>query len=244
MPFRRFPARRTTTVAKRRTTTRRRIPYQKFKYVMGHRAASGRVPYISPNPKTQLAKMRFSLNAGLGHAIASSSGAVVDWVYRANDGYDPYAGAGGAQPRNFDQLMAMYRHGVCVRSTINLEFFFDAVPSYAMKVGVLLRDSTTSLGAASQADITESPRRRDAILDPQLGGVRKIRFTYTPKGFFGTKDCEDNEELFFTSGASPSQNAAYHVFGYGMASQTQQCYVTGWIDYTFLLLHPIQPSQS
>lgn len=251
VPFSRFRPRRRFTRRPRRNTRRpfTRRNWSRTKQMVGQRAASGMVPYVSPHPKSMLAKMRFSLNSGLGHSITSSSGAVVDWTYRANDCYDPYAGAGGNQPRNFDQLMALYRHGVVVKSTIVLDFFINENTSssatmYTVKCGVLLNDSATALGAASHADIAEHPRARSIILAPGSGGPKRVIWSYTPKSFFSIKDAQDEEDLYFSSGASPSEQAVYHVFGWAVDSQTQEAFVTGYIDYTVLMIHPLEPSQS
>lgn len=214
-----MPYARTSRFRPRRRFTRRRNygrvisrtrgshTFSRLKQRVGQNAASGMVPYISPHPKSMLVKMRFSLNAGLGHAIASSSGAVVDWTYRANDCYDPYAGAGGNQPRNFDQLMALYRHGVCVKSTIVADFFLNekVATMYSMKCGVTLTDSSTAFGAAAHQDISEQTRSRAVILPAQGGQVKRVIFSYTPKSFFSVKDAQDEEDLYFTSGASPTE---------------------------------------
>jgi len=222
----------------------RKVPYQKLKYQKVHRAGKGLVPYISPNPKTQLVKFRFAINDGVGLSLVSSSGAVADYTFLANDCYDPYYTGAGSQPRNFDQYMAMYRHGIVVKSVIKLQFFFESAPTYSMRAGVLLRDSTTALGAASQADCAESPRSKSVIVSMVQGGPKHVKFVYTPKSFFGSQDVEDNDDLYFTSGASPSEKAAYHVFAHSYGGATQAVFMTGTIEYTAMLLHPILPSQS
>lgn len=247
MPFfrRRFPFRR---ASRRRTFRRRRrgTNYARTQKTTASRAAMGLVPYTSIAPSARLVRMRYALNAGLGHALASATGAVVDFVYRAHDGYDPYFGAGGAQPRGFDQLMALYRHGVCVKSTLHVEFGYteSAAAKYAMIVGVLLKDTGTTLGVASQADIAEHHRCKHKMLVPVSGNKISMRYVYTPQSMFSVKDAQDEADLYFTSGASPSEVACFHIFGWALSANTEEAFFTGYIDYDFVLLHPIEPSQS
>jgi len=133
-----------------------------------------------------------------------------------------------------------------VKSTIVADFFLNekAATMYSMKVGVTLTDSSTSFGAAAHQDISEQPRSRAIILPAQAGAVRRILWSYTPKSFFAIKDAQDEEDLYFTSSASPTEQAAFHVWGYAMDSQTQEGFVSGYIDYTVLMLHPILPASS
>lgn len=240
--------RRSTAVARRRpvrkNTRRTSRNYAKTITDTASRAASGRVPYVSLQPRAELVKFRFAINAGLGHTIESASGAVVDYVYRANSCYDPYAGAGGAQPRGFDQLMTRFRHGVVVKSKIDIRFFYNEVAVYSMRVGIQLKDTTTALGVAAHQDIAEFPRTVMTILSPTGGGVKRLRYNYTPRSFFSMKNVQDEEDMWFTSAADASESASFHVFGYGLDSQTQECFVTGFIDYTVMMLHPVLSSAS
>lgn len=232
-----------------RTRTGRRTirgnSWKNTKLVVNRRAGDGfNIPYLSINPKNQLVKMRFSINSGTGRALTSTAGSIAAWVYRAGDCYDPYQGAGGGQPRNFDQYMAMYRHGIVLKSKITLEFFYSesAAVKYPMKVGVLLSDSSTT--PANVNDLAEFPRVRSVIMAPGSGRSKKVTFTYTPNSFFSVKDCQDNTDLYFSTGSSPEENALYHIFGHAYDGNTEEAYCTGHIDYTVLFLHPLLPSAS
>jgi len=81
-------------------------------------------------------------------------------------------------------------------------------------------------------------------LPAQGGQVKRVIFSYTPKSFFSVKDAQDEEDLYFTSGASPTEQGCYHVWGYALDSQTQEAFVSGYIDYTILMLHPVLPTAS
>jgi hypothetical protein len=47
-----------------------------------------------------------------------SSGTFSTYSFRGNGMYDPYAGAGGAQPNGFDEYMALYKHFYVIGSKI------------------------------------------------------------------------------------------------------------------------------
>lgn len=231
-PRRRFNRRRNGFVARRQ---------RRYQTIASN---TGRVPYVSAHPKSMVVKMRFALNQGAGHALASTSGALIDWTYRSADCYDPYFLSGGAQPRGFDQYMTMFRHGIVLKSKIDVKFMYadDDGIKYPMKVGVLLSDSGTAITSINT--VSEHARCASAILAPQSGTVKRIRFNYTPRSFFSIKNVQDADELHFSSGSSPTENAIFHVWGYGLDAATEEAFVDGHIDYTVLLLHPIIPTAS
>lgn len=205
-----------------------------------------RRPFIRAPLQTydkMLVRLRFSLNAGAGHDITSTSGAVVDWVYRASDCYDPYAGAGGAQPRGFDQYMAFYRHGVVIHSRVVANFAYSesATVKYPFKCFVILSDSNTAL--ANVANIAENSK---CSMKTLTHGEDKatVTFTYSPKKFFSISKPLSEQDLYFSSSSSPTEGSAFHIGGYSPTGSTEEGYVTGFIDYTCVLIHPINPSAS
>ena len=220
--------------------------YTRYKNrVIARANTSSYAPYVSIHPNRMLVKMRFALNAGEGHALASTSGAVVDYPYRANSLYDPYAGSGGAQPRNFDQLMTMYAFGVVIKSTIHVSFIYPegSATNNSMCVGVRLMNTTGAMGGTSEANIAEGTHTRFKLLT--VGSDKQVvRYTYNPHKFFGIKDTTDEKDLHFSNTADSSRQAGFHVWAYGVGSLTQTCRAIGYIDYTCILFEPVTPSQS
>ncbi len=232
--FRRYPIRR------RNVRTIRRRPK---KYYRGPQALNVQKSRIHNGPPNHMIfKIRYAIHGGLAHQIDSTSGAVVDFVYRANSCFDPYAGAGGHQPSCFDQVMAMYRHGVVLGSQCVIKFFMAPSAANAMKVAIVGRDSETTLGAAAHVEIGEGPRTVQGILTGANAPVTLVkRYSYK---YFAAKDPEDVDDLHFSSGADASEKFSYHICGYAMGGATQACDFTGYIDYICKFIHPVQPPSS
>lgn len=190
----------------------------------------------------RVVKLRFTINSGDSHTISSSTGSIVTYPYRANGMYDPYASAGGQQPRGFDQYMALFRHFTVHYSRIKLQFAMTGeTSSNPMKVGVYLRDTTTAL--SSTQDIGEFPRTRQAMLTRDQPAA-KISMGFNARKFFHVKDPGDETSLHGTAGSDPSQAAAFQVFGYALSSQSEDCIFTGYIDYIAVLHTPVLPAAS
>lgn len=232
--------------------TRKIMPYKRRvkerkgsnRYPVPYRAKQrrGYFPINNLAPSQRVVKLRFTLADGDIHTVTSSSGSISTFVYRANGMYDPYAGAGGTQPRGFDQYMLMYRHFTVMYSRIKLRFgLFGEATSSPMKVGVYLRDTTTSL--TSEKDICEFPRIRAQLLTQATNPV-KVSLGFNARKFFTVKDPLDEDDLKGTSGSDPNQQADYHVFGYCFASDSESAFFEGYIDYIAVLSTPILPTAS
>lgn len=234
MPSRQFVSHR-RRVKEHRGSNRRPVPYRQ-------KQRRGYFPITNLAPSQRVVKLRFALADGDVHNITSSTGSIGQYVYRANGMYDPYAGAGGTQPRGFDQYMLMYRHYTVVYSRIKLVFCLSAeATSSNMKVGVYLRDTTTSL--TTEKDICEFPRMRAAVLTRDTNPV-KISMGFNARKFFTVKDPLDEDDLKGTSGADPAQDADYHVWGFSLNNQSETCMFSGYIDYIAVLSTPILPTAS
>lgn len=197
-------------------------------------------------PNKMKVTLRFSFNDGLTHLIDSTAGSVTDWVYKANSMYDPYNGAGGDNPRGFDQWMAMYRYYTVIASKIFVEFFYADVNAAAgtnlpFKVGVLLSDASGALTTTNQ--VAEYPR---SDLRTITGSFMPTICTkkYSTKKFWARSGILSDDALQGTVNNSPSEIAYYHIVGYALNAATANVYYTGWIDYVAVLTSPIMPSQS
>lgn len=180
------------------------------------------------------------MDSGDSHNIASSTGSYVDYAYRATSPYDPYAETGGQQPRTFDQWMALYNKGVVLGSKVTATFFFapgDGT-SNAMSVGIVRSMAITDPDAASQAESRLAQRK---ILTAHNDKVTcTLKYSYKEL----CKNPADAEELQFSSSGNTTKQVYYHVGGFALNSATETCHFTGHIDYTVLLLEPINPAQS
>ncbi len=193
-------------------------------------------------PSTMMIKMRYAVNNGLTHNIASVATAVVDYPYRANSVYDPYAPIGGAQPRTYDQIQPLYRHFAVLGSQATIKFFYNpANDNDVMKVGLVTTDSTTEFGVNAQANISEYSRAVTGVLTASNHPLTLTkRWSYKNTGVTSIRN---NKQLWGTVAADPSEVHAYHVCGYSLLGDAT-CTFTGWIDYLVLFLDPKQPVQS
>lgn len=204
-------------------------------------------PLRTLQPQTMKAVLRYALNDGDSHTITSTTGSIVDYVYRANDCYDPYAGGGGAQPRGFDQYMTLYRQFTVIGSRINVRFWYQDNTSptggtnETFKVGVVMNDASAALSSSS--GICEAPHSNIKLL---VGSIPPVRVSkgFSTKKYMQRGDPLNDPDLSGTAGASPADITYYHVIGYAMNSQTSTCYMDGWIDYIVVFHTPLEPAQS
>lgn len=197
-------------------------------------------------PNKIKAVLKFAINEGDVHSIASSTGSVVDWVYRANGCYDPYAGAGGQQPRGFDQYMALYRNFTVIGSKMFARFMYKdnnaaAGTNAFMKVGVALQDGSSAI--SSQIALAEAARADTKILTSGQPPQRVTK-TFSPRKFFSKPSVLTDDALSGTAAADPSEQAYFHLVGYALNSESATCYVDGWIDYVVVFHSPIAPPAS
>ncbi len=188
-------------------------------------------------------KMRFALNEGATHSMTSASGGLSsDFVYRANDLFDPYAGAGGQQPRTFDQIISMYRNFVVLGSkiTVNLGFGSGSATSSDMLLSIIMKDGSAAVG--SPQDVLESSRRRYTYITANADR-RTLVAKYSWK-INGTKDALENHNMWGTAGASPLEQWYYHIIAYCPGGESETAKFTGYIDYTAVFFHAILPTAS
>lgn len=226
--------------AKARSRTRR--PTRRY---TNPRRALYRVPRTvrSYGRECVVRNLRFALSAGEGHTITSTAGALSsDETYRANGCYDPYAGAGGTQPRFFDQMTAMYRNWMVLGSKITLFLGFGAASSTSsdMQVSIVLKDGSTAV--ANAKDILEAPRVRTKLMTAgQDNKILTHKYSYK---MAGNKSPLDNENLWGTASADPTEQFYYHILGYQPGGGTEAIHFTGWIDYSVIFFHAILPTAS
>jgi len=183
------------------------------------------------------------MNDGDSHILTSTTGTVsTDYVYRANDMYDPYAGVGGNQPRGFDQYMAMFRNFAVLGSkvTINVGYGQASATSNDMLVAIVTQDGSTSI--TNKNTIRESPRLRYRMCTASNGRT-SLSSTYSFK-INGVKDVIDNDKLWGTSSSSPTEQWYYHVVAYQPDGNTDTLTFTGHIEYTAIFFHAITPPAS
>lgn len=229
---------------KKRTVTRR--PYRARRYAYPQsRGYPQRVPRSVAGFRgdCQVRRMRFAIKAGDSYTLTSSTGALATTqVFRANDLYDPnYTGA-GAQPRTFDQYMAMYRHFAVLGSKITTFWTYGqgSSTSQSCVISLTLKDGVSAIGSA--ADIIEHSKTKSRVISAESDRnciVHKYSYRIN-----GPTAITNMSNLWGTSSGSPTEQWYFHANMYALGSATESVDFSGWIDFVVLLFHPIEPSQS
>lgn len=233
-----YPARRSANVA--RFATRRQYGANTYKNQFSR-------PLRTLQPNTMKLVLRYAMNGGESHELASTTGAVVDYVYRANGLYDPYTGAGGAQPRGFDQYMALYRQFTVIGAKANMRFWYQdnagasGGVNETFKCAVILKDSSTAISSVSE--VAESNHANVKLL---VGGTQPCRISkgFSTRKYMSRPNPLDDSRLSGTASSDPADQSYFHVCAFAMNSQTSTCYVDGWIDYIVIFHGPFVPASS
>lgn len=193
--------------------------------------------------ESMVRKLRFSLFGGSSQQMTSTSGALAtSYVFRANDLYDPYAGAGGGQPIQFDQIMAMYRNFVVLGSKIVTYWTYGqgSSTSHQMTCAVTVKDGSTSLAGITY--VMEHPRTTARLLTAEADKVTAVR-KYSWK-INGISHPTDETNLWGTASASPTEQWYYHLNAFQPDGNTEDVFVTGYIEFCALFFHAVQPPLS
>lgn len=226
-------------VTRRRSMRRRSTRARTKKQQVTYRVPRGVRGYAQP---FQIAKLRYAIYDGDSHDLASTSGSIAGVVYRANDLFDPYQTGVGSQPRGFDQIMAQFRNFIVLGSKITCDFTFGSGSSTSTTAmcAVTLRDGTVAMSTTK--DIMEHPRTRFKVISAESDRVRVIN-KYSWR-WVGASDPLDNENLYGTTSSSPTEGLYYHINAYCPSSGTENIWVSGFIDYTAIFFHRINPTAS
>lgn len=192
------------------------------------------------SPQNMVVRWKFGFNSGDDHAIASTTGSYVDYAYRATSPYDPYAETGGAQPRGFDQWMALYNKGVVLGSKILVTFYFSPADATAdaMAVGIVRKMAIGDPDASLLSEARHSTRK--VITGHNDRATCVMKYSYREL----CKDPNDAEDLEFAVDGNTTKQVYFHVGGFALNGATETCHFVGHIEYTVLLKEPVNPAQS
>lgn len=213
----------------RRTYSRKKKTYKKRKMTL----------YKSPVPTVMYTKLRYHTVFNMDPA----AGILAYKVFRANGLFDPEVAAGGHQPRGFDQLMALYDHYVCVKSTIRVSFA-TANTAYNTLNIVALRDS--NIISANVNDYMEGGNVRSRVAEIRGGGgLNVIKHSFTPR-FLGRTNYLADPQLKGSEFSDPTEQAFFHIVTAGMDAAVDPVITNASvvIDYTIALIEPKVPVQS
>ena len=164
-------------------------------------------------------------------------------VYRAGDLYDPDFTGAGAQPRGFDQMMAMFSRFTVLSSKINITFMQGASQDVSVIVGVALLPTSTS--PSTLTDLLEGRNVSYKALNWRGGDPKVVSKNFNSSQYFSLPNPLDEDDLEGTSAASPTQNAFYHCFVCTTYSTDgAPLDYSAVIEYDSVFTEPVEPSQS
>jgi len=150
--------------------------------------------------------------------VALGAATLGQWVWRANDLYDPQYSMGGHQPAGFDQLMAMYQRFTVLRSqatvenldtTVNNDEIFRIIPMSNVN------EVATVYGTGGVPGILEMSGSRTLV--QTSGGLRQtdrsISLSMDIKRRAGVQSLRGLAEFSGTVAASPTTVFYYNVVG-------------------------------
>lgn len=176
----------------------------------------------------------FTLNAGIGTST--------QYLFSANGCYDPNTTGTGTQPRGFDQLMALYDHGTCIGSKIDVGFYNPNAT--AQIVAVSVRDTVVTV--ANFKDMLEQPSCVWSMLPANDGGgVCNLTMAVNPTKFLGRASPLSDDALQFSASNNPAEEC-YYVIATGDApgGDPAAIVVSVRITYTCILHEPKFPGAS
>lgn len=178
-------------------------PYRKRRRRSRRRAL---VLHKSPMPLKFVTKLRY---AELGLSVNPGAGLVAEYLFRANDVFDPNYSGTGHQPRGFDQLMPLYNHFTVLGSKATFRVSNDASDLSLTTFLTLQGEATTQLNPIDLMERMDVLTRQTA--GKKTGGQNTTLIKgFSTKKFFSKSNVLDDTSLRGDVSSSPSEVAYYH----------------------------------
>lgn len=160
----------------------------------------------SPMPVKYVTKLRY---AELGLSTNPGAGLVGQYIFRANDLYDPNYSGTGHQPRGFDQLMPLYNHFTVLGSKATLRISNDVSDLSLTAFLTLQGEPTTQLNPIDYMERMDVSTRQ--LAGKKTGGQNTtLSRAFSTKKFFSKTNVLDDTTLRGSVSGSPSEVAYYH----------------------------------
>jgi len=189
-------------------------------------------------PQSLTVKLKYAEAISLNPGVAAFS----NYIWRANDLYDPNYTGGGHQPRGFDQWMVFYNHFTVIGSKFTV-ILSNKGTAITDEMFCALKLSATTSTFSAQTDFMEDKFSRWAILDTTSPGrIRRLVATFSSKNFFA----RPNAALINTTpyrgndAASPTEDVNYilSVSALDTANDPTGCDCRVFINYTAVFTEP------
>lgn len=167
------------------------------------------------------------------------------YVFSANGCYDPNITGVGHQPRGFDQLMALYDHGVTIHSQIKMQAHSRSTAGTTIPiVGISLMDSNTV--RTDSNDYREYGQTKSVLMGQAASNrsVVTVGYAADPNKFLGRSKPLSDPQLKYSIAANPTEQAFWHVWAQNAYGNLTNVDIIVDILYTVVLIEPVLPTQS
>lgn len=238
-----------STVAKNKIlVTTKAMPYKKtkrstkkrsYKKRRGTYRRKTRIPLGIPQSKV----VRFRVVHSLG-GLGSGTGALAQWLLKANSLNDPTQSLGAGLPLYLDQWAAMYSKYIVLGSKVIYKP--QRISSTGSVVcGIHLADNTTSL--ADHDYYREAKLSKSVVLTDQRPNAT-IVMKYSGKKFWKVRNIKDDSEqeaTFSTTPGDPTDIAYFHLYNQDLSkSEAITVEATVIMEFIVLLTNPVIPTRS
>lgn len=212
----------------------KRKPYRKV-YRKRPRRRALVLNYVpSGMPTQRVAKLKYCQV----NALTSTTGILNEQRFSANNIYDPDITGGGHQPMGHDQWLALFNHYVVLGSKITMKFCDSDNTVTPAHVGLYLSDGKT-LSYSTGYEYIEARKGQYRMMVPNQGKALILRNKFSAKKFFNVKDVKDNTmRLGAAMGASPTEQAYYHIWFQTIDASTNTMRYIVEIEYIVLFSEP------
>jgi hypothetical protein len=166
-------------------------------------------------------------------------------VFSANGLYDPDITGSGAQPRGFDQLMAMFDHYVVAKAQINFECTTTDGTNNRLseQIGICVRDSNSP--ETTIVEYLEHGWSKHQAVGRDAKGA-KVSHEVSTLDFLGRTGLLSDPNLKGSASANPSEDVLFHVFVGSLvpAATTYLAYGYVTIIYDAWFIEPKDPGSS
>lgn len=219
---------------------------KKKRYTRSRTALSRSIPKMS-NPTLLGDKRKIIMKYASIRSISGGSfGLPGVHVYSLNGMFDPDVTSTGAQPRGFDQIMALYDHYVVINAQVKVTFTRDGAATVCGNLGCAVRDSTTT--SSTQIDYLETRDNLTTVIgQADSNNVRTINVSVNPNKFLGRPNPMSDPQLKGNIAANPSEQCYLHVWHAASANDATNpgsITIKVEIEYTSIFIEPKNPVQS
>lgn len=174
----------------------------------------------------------------------STAGTLNNYMFSANNIFDPNVTGTGHQPMGHDQWAILFNHYIVLGSKITIKVIPTAATTSPANVGIYLTDTVVP-PYTTASEFVEARRGVVKSLVPGTTRTTYLSNTFSCKKFFNIKDVKDNAlRLGAVMNNSPTDQAVFDFWYQTVDGATATVYFQVIIDYIVMFSEPKDLVQS